>query len=374
MRLDCSREPICARGTGYGVRCSDHLYDPLYQLSRDRYRCVSLDCLSLATLTDRGITLPPILFIQYLNLADGYGTFHLAWTRFINISIGIIAAIVVGLFVWPDHARVRYFSVVSTTLQRLNEFYLQLSRDNLRSSLVYANDPAIYSAIESALRKDIARARTLIAIQRDEISLLPRPIRLYGEVVDASERLIDTMTEIRLLRFSVPRKETVLDVLPIRRGLVSAVLINLWAISQAFRSRAPLPQFLPSAKEHLEGMMKAIESHGRETRRRTRSGQGLKQRKGIPIPPIDRQGLHGKTLSVDGDLGSWRSQGLGTRFELGPPSRSVSPVPSAAPSPPDTPTEDESEATRKSTDLAFLYAMAETEALGELCTVLDEVN
>ena len=120
--------------------------------------------------------------------------------------------------------------------------------------------------------------------------------------------------------------------------------------------------------------MKAIESHGRETRRRTRSGQGLKQRKGIPIPPIDRQGLHGKTLSVDGDLGSWRSQGLGTRFELGPPSRSVSPVPSAAPSPPDTPTEDESEATRKSTDLAFLYAMAETEALGELCTVLDEVN
>ena len=258
----------------------------------------------------------------------------------------------------------RYFSVISTTLQRLNEFYLQLSRDNLRSSLVYANDPAIYAAIESALRKDIARARTLIAVQRDEVSLLPRPIKLYGEVVDASERLIDTMTEIRLLRFSVPRQETVLDVLPIRRELVSAVLINLWAISQAFRSRTPLPQFLPSAKEPLEEMMKAIESHGRDSRRRTRSG-GLRLRKGA-----HPAGQHGKTLSVDAEKGH-------ARFELG--SRSASPVPSG-PSPPSTPDTpgtpigEENGNVRKSGELAFLYAMAETEALGELCTVLDEVR
>jgi hypothetical protein len=292
-------------------------------------------------------------------LADGYGTFHLAWTRFADISIGIIAAVIVGLFVWPDHARVRYFSVISTVLQRLNEFYLQLSRDNLRSSLVYANDPAIYAAIESALRKDIARARTLIAVQRDEVSLLPRPIKLYGEVVDASERLIDTMTEIRLLRFSVPRQETVLDVLPIRRELVSAVLINLWAISQAFCSRTPLPQFLPSAKEPLEEMMKAIESHGRESRRRTRSG-GVRQRKAVGIVS------HGKTLSVDHERGR-------ARFDLGSP-RSISPAPSTD-SLPSTPGDTaEGEGARKSGELAFLYAMAETEALGELCGVLEEVS
>jgi hypothetical protein len=60
-----------------------------------------------------------------------------------------------------------------------------------------------------------------VDIQRREVSLLPRPTKLYSEVVDASERLIASLVEIRILRFSVPRKATVLDVLPLRRELVS---------------------------------------------------------------------------------------------------------------------------------------------------------
>lgn len=66
--------------------------------------------------------------------------------------------------------------------------------------------------------------RALVAVQRQEVSLLPRPIKLYSEIIDASERLLEVLIEIRVLRFGVPRKETVLDVLPIRRELVGVFL------------------------------------------------------------------------------------------------------------------------------------------------------
>lgn len=63
-----------------------------------------------------------------------------------------------------------------------------------------------------------------MAVQRQEVSLLPRPIKLYSEIIDAGERLLELLIEIRILRFGVPRKETVLDVLPIRRELVGVFL------------------------------------------------------------------------------------------------------------------------------------------------------
>lgn len=78
------------------------------------------------------------------------------------------------------------------------------------------------SRCQLSKQKDLQISRTLIDIQRKEISLLPRPVRLYSEMVDATEHLLETLVEVRILRFSVPRKATVLDVLPIRRELVSS--------------------------------------------------------------------------------------------------------------------------------------------------------
>jgi len=60
-------------------------------------------------------------------------------------------------------------------------------------------------------------------MQRQEVSLLPRPIKLYSEIVDATERLFEALDEVRVLRFSVPRKATVFDIIPLRRELVRGV-------------------------------------------------------------------------------------------------------------------------------------------------------
>lgn len=62
------------------------------------------------------------MFIKYLDQSTNESNFELAWTRFVNINIGILAAIIVGCLFWPNHARVRYFRAVSTVLERATEY------------------------------------------------------------------------------------------------------------------------------------------------------------------------------------------------------------------------------------------------------------
>lgn len=212
------------------------------------------------------ITLAPLLFMEYLHLDEGQGIFELSWMRFVDIVIGIAAAILLGSWLWPIHARVQYFSAVGDTMENITDYYLRMSRDLLRPTPVYNANSKQYRVLERRARANIARCRTLQSVQQREIGLLPRPTKLYGEIVDLLERLLETFGEIRTLRFSLPRKATVLDVLPIRRELVSSILVNLWACGQAFRSRAPLPQVFPSPRNPLSEVMETTDDYAREVR------------------------------------------------------------------------------------------------------------
>jgi hypothetical protein len=73
-------------------------------------------------LTISGITLPPLLFLSYLGLDEGLSHFTLAWTRFVDIIIGIAAAVIVGTTIWPNHARVRYLLAVSNTMEKATDY------------------------------------------------------------------------------------------------------------------------------------------------------------------------------------------------------------------------------------------------------------
>ncbi|WVW80981.1 hypothetical protein I302_102972 [Kwoniella bestiolae CBS 10118] len=277
-----------------------------------------------------GITLPPLLFITYLNESHGQSYFTLAWYRFTDIIIGTFAAVLFGSFVWPVHARVQYFRAVGGTMERITEFYLRMSRDLVRSSLVYRIDDKQYDDLEAKIKREFALSRTLISIQKQEISLLPRPVKLYSEIIDAIERLLETLVEIRLLRFSVPRKATVLDVLPIRRELISTILINLWACAHSFHSRSPLPQFLPTPRSPLSELMEVTDQHARDIRAfRNTFGEDIRGRNRSHSPsPINMN----RSSSAQGE-GQVDYQA----------------------------------------EMAILYAMAENEALGEVCNILEEI-
>ncbi|WWC72479.1 uncharacterized protein I206_106441 [Kwoniella pini CBS 10737] len=275
-----------------------------------------------------GITLPPLLFITYLNESHGQSYFTLTWNRFVDIMIGTAAAVLFGTFVWPVHARVQYFRAVGGTMDRITEFFDWNFRDLVRSSLVYRVDDKQYDDLEAKIRREFALSRTLISIQRQEISLLPRPVKLYSEIIDASERLLETLVEIRLLRFSVPRKATVLDVLPIRRELISTVLINLWACAHSFHSRSPLPQFLPTPRSPLSELMEVTDQHARDIRcfKDTYSNEERNRGRNRSISPNIAMSRSGSQQKIDYQA-----------------------------------------------EMAILYAMAENEALGEVCNILEEI-
>ncbi|KAL7422678.1 hypothetical protein Q5752_001969 [Cryptotrichosporon argae] len=261
-----------------------------------------------------GLTLSPVMFIPYLGLADGQSDWMIAWTRFVDIVIGIVGAVLVGTGLWPIHARVQYFRAVSGTLKQVTEYYLRMSRDNLRPSLVYQANFKQHTVLEGNVRTNIQRSRAFVQIQKQEISLLPRPIKLYSEIIDLVERLTEVFGEIRTLRFSVPRKATVLDVLSIRRELVSSILVNLWACAQAFHTRSPLPQFLPSCRAPLAELMDVVDEQARLVR--------LRRRAATQLPAGDGH---------------------------------------------------EHAEEERSEEMAVMYGMAENEALGEVCNIVDEL-
>lgn len=109
-----------------------------------------------------------MLFLSYLGLDEGLSDFTLAWTRFVDILIGIVAAVIVGTTIWPNHARVRYLLAVSNTMEKATDYCkrryasrfriadhhldLQMSRDLLRSSLVYQVNDQVYTRLEREVR------------------------------------------------------------------------------------------------------------------------------------------------------------------------------------------------------------------------------
>lgn len=114
--------------------------------------------------------MPPVLFIRYLGQAYGHSDFRLAYDRFVDIVIGIVAAVLIGTWLWPIHARVRYFQAVADAVDQITEYCepggdesllvevtadhadVLMSRDLLRPSLVYQANHKQYATVESAAR------------------------------------------------------------------------------------------------------------------------------------------------------------------------------------------------------------------------------
>lgn len=98
---------------------------------------------------------------------------------------------------------------------------LTMSRDNLRPSLVYTGNIEQYTALEQNIDAGIGQCQSLAQIQHLEVSLLPKPYKLHSRLNASLKRILEVLIEIRTLRLSIPRRETVLDVLPLRQDLVS---------------------------------------------------------------------------------------------------------------------------------------------------------
>ncbi|KAG1849064.1 hypothetical protein C8R48DRAFT_729509 [Suillus tomentosus] len=207
------------------------------------------------------VTLPPIVLYQYLTPDSGVSTPDLAWMRASMIALGIIAALAMNSLVFPRYSRVLFLNQTSTTLRSLSQLYLLLVQGMFRSIYPFTpHDKQDTLKLELQIRNALHRSSSLLTTMNDELSLVPKPMRHYREVVLKIQKILDLMTGLRKIRENIPRKETIASVMKERKEFISCICISLFACQHVFQARQPLPQFLPSARQALETLESRIEA------------------------------------------------------------------------------------------------------------------
>ncbi|CAE6420306.1 unnamed protein product [Rhizoctonia solani] len=214
------------------------------------------------------ITMPPIIFTPYLHLPHS-SVIGLAALRWAQVSIGIVAAILINHFLFPRHCRVMFLEGMAQVLAKQTRLFLHLSQRTLNEAARTRNDMVRGAKMDLRLREMIAREKVLLNQMQHEISLMPKPTNLYREGTETVQRIADLMSGLRRIRENVPQKEAIHQVLQHRQHTVSCICIALFTCEHAFRSRQPLPQILPSPRKAFDElrreMMDSIQSVPRAT-------------------------------------------------------------------------------------------------------------
>lgn len=204
-----------------------------------------------------GVTYSVVALIPYLNLE--YQTVpKLGWNRGYQIFLGIVAAMLVNLTIWPYHARSKLARHVGGLARDLGGYYLALSRHMMQAGFASTNAVAAYFANrEAQLGARLATCRGLLALVTSEVSLVPDPLGVQVQMLCELQAMADRLTGLRLCRehgLRHVRRAAVGNVMELRRAFIASLLLCLWSAGQALSTRSALPQFLPSPRIHLRAL------------------------------------------------------------------------------------------------------------------------
>ncbi|WFD33252.1 hypothetical protein MCUN1_000065 [Malassezia cuniculi] len=208
-----------------------------------------------------GITIPIVALVPFLN-RDTHNPGIIAMIRMYMICIGIVAALLVNIIIWPYHARVKLIIQISNTINQLQSMYLSLARQMIYAG--YASPPEAkekFKSVERSIRARIGRCRALLVVMKNEISLVPKPINVLDEILLRLQILSDLFVGLRISRehgLAAVRKKVLWDVIDLRQELVSSIMLLLWVVGQSMLTRARIPQFLPSARRTLSELTSAL--------------------------------------------------------------------------------------------------------------------
>ncbi|KAL0578438.1 hypothetical protein V5O48_003537 [Marasmius crinis-equi] len=221
------------------------------------------------------ITLPPILFTGYF-VPESPSIATLAWLRALMISLGILSALLMNSLIYPRLCRVLFLDSACQNVGLLTQLYISLSRD-LFQNTAHASliERRRRLRLEWSIRTLLHRMSVLVVTMNDEVSLVPKPVRRYLQVIASLQRLLDLLTGLRKIREHIPRKHAVAAVASERRELVSCICVSLFACEQVFGARQPLPQFLPSSRQALVRLHSELGHHLKQTREDQTGPQGL---------------------------------------------------------------------------------------------------
>lgn len=208
-----------------------------------------------------GLTLPIVSIIPTQD-AGQESAVYVAWNRGYMIFLGIVAALLVNLFIWPLHARLELVKRVSSITTQLQSLYLSLSRQLLHAGLTSSHkSAAAFVALEVSIQSRILQARGLVDIMSMEISLKPKRTKVLSELLNHLETILELLMGLRRCRehgLRAVRREAIVNVLELRQELIAAVLLVLWTTGRALETKRALPQCLPSPRVALEELTEAV--------------------------------------------------------------------------------------------------------------------
>lgn len=205
-----------------------------------------------------------ILFVPQLPDTAFYShsVVHLALVRGYQILLGIVAAFLVNIFVWPLHARIYLIRTISHLTQQCSTVYLSLARQMMNHGIIIGPETTKqFAKLEENIQMELMASREYLDIMQLEMSLIPKPIYTLSLVIKTLQRVADLLALLRKCRevaFGVIQKEACFNVLNLRKDLVSSILLSLWIIGQSLTTKERLPQFLPSCRGALKDLTEAM--------------------------------------------------------------------------------------------------------------------
>ncbi len=182
-----------------------------------------------------GVSYSVIVFIPYVRATDE-AVVNLAWTRGYQISLGIIAAVLVGVFIWPFNVRSEINSDFADATMELQTLYLSLSRQMMQAGLTPSPDSAReFESLEQHLRSRLQRSRDLVALLDKEISIVPKPNHYFPPILTHLQCISEHLACLRNVRehgIATVRREAVLNILPLRKDFVSSFFFLLRKLFQ----------------------------------------------------------------------------------------------------------------------------------------------
>ncbi|KAF8758278.1 Fusaric acid resistance protein-like [Rhizoctonia solani] len=184
------------------------------------------------------VTIPPVLFIPYLGVAE-ISMLHLTALRALQISIGIVAAILIDHIFFPKRPRAIFLSGMAKVIEDVRVLHSELS------SRTHNNTP--HGSPKSGLKlrklrlKLVMREKICLGQMEHELSLMPKPTESYRMVTGYVQRLVDLTSGLRRIRENVPHM-AIDTVLVQRQRVDSCITLALYACEHAFRSRRALPK------------------------------------------------------------------------------------------------------------------------------------
>ncbi|CAE6336631.1 unnamed protein product [Rhizoctonia solani] len=221
------------------------------------------------------VTIPPVLFIPYLDIVK-ISMLHLTALRALQISIGIVAAIVIDHILFPKRPRAIFLSGMAKVIEDVRVLHSELSsrthnshpHASPKSGVEIAQAQSCSAKLELRIRKLVTREKIYLGQMEHELSLMPKPTESYRTVTNYVQRLVDLAAGLRRIRENVPHM-AIDSVLSQRQRVDSCITLALFACEHAFRSRRALPQVLPSPRKALDvlnnELMDTLQSQGRAT-------------------------------------------------------------------------------------------------------------